>query len=68
MKKLIILVIMLSSCASVKNYDYKPQGMKPVKYQKAHKQRNDFIKIAVVSFFLGYFIADNINLDDKCTK
>jgi len=59
MKAIIIFAILFSSCASAKHYDYKAEGKKPVTYKKAHKYEHNLLKVAVVSFFFGYFVVSN---------
>lgn len=64
MKK-IILLLFLTSCASVKpTYDYQAEGKKGVYYKKANNQKMRYVKILVVAGFVGYFMADNYKKND----
>lgn len=59
MKRLAILLLFLTSCASVKpTYDYQAEGKKGVHYKKAHKQKNNYVKFITVLVFTGIFIVE----------
>ena len=63
MKKLLI-ILLLSSCASVKpTFDYQAEGKQPVNYKKQTKQTHNYIKVMVIAGFVGYFISENYDTD-----
>lgn len=62
--KYLAVVLLLTSCASVKpTYDYQAEGKKGVNY-KPTKPKVRYVKILVVAGFVGYFMAENYKKDD----